>query len=160
MFWELLSNCPYTSAGIIERGYRKLTFAHVRQAQCCVRCTFEGSFSVFLYQKWNLIRIKTSLNTYLIRIQTCTPCHGTPSYKIRSEKSQNKSSPNFSDFCPGFCPEFLSEFSPKFLRFFVLRFVGNGDQKKFTKNLRHFQCKIPWPIRTKNSQNVSGEEAK
>ena len=26
--------------GIIERGYRKLTLGHVRQAQRCVRCTF------------------------------------------------------------------------------------------------------------------------
>ena len=26
--------------GITERGYRKLTFSHVRQAQRCVRCTF------------------------------------------------------------------------------------------------------------------------
>ena len=31
--------------------------------------------------------------------------------KSRSEKLQNESSPNFSNFCPGFCPEFWSEFS-------------------------------------------------
>ena len=37
---------PYPGRGaaagvaIIGRGYRKLTFAHVRQAQCCVQCTF------------------------------------------------------------------------------------------------------------------------
>ena len=61
---------------------------------------------------------------------------------IRSEKLQNESSPNFSNFHPGVCPEFRSEFSPKFSGVFVLRFVGNGDQKKFTKNPRHFQCKI------------------
>ena len=38
---------PTKKIGIIERGYRKLTFAHVREAQRCVRCTFQGSFSVF-----------------------------------------------------------------------------------------------------------------
>ena len=43
----------------------------------------------------------------------------------------------------GFCvPDFAPNFAPNFPRifrgFFVLRFVGNGDQKKFTKNPRHF----------------------
>ena len=28
---------------------------------------------------------------------------------VRSEKSQNESSPNFSNFCPRFCPEFCWE---------------------------------------------------
>ena len=32
-------------------GYRKLTLAHVRQAQRCVRCTFWGSFSAFSISK-------------------------------------------------------------------------------------------------------------
>ena len=35
-------------------GYRKLTFAHVRQAKRCVRCTFQGSFSVFSISKWEI----------------------------------------------------------------------------------------------------------
>ena len=33
------------------RGYRKLTFAHVRQAQRGVRCTFQGSFRFFFFVK-------------------------------------------------------------------------------------------------------------
>ena len=38
-----------------------------------------------------------------------------------------------------FVPDFAPEFCPRIFRgFFVLRFVGNGDQKKFTKNPRHF----------------------
>ena len=54
--------------GVFEKGgYRKLTFAHVRQAQRCVRCMFEGSFSVF-----SISSIKTGLDTYLIRMQTRT----------------------------------------------------------------------------------------
>ena len=61
---------PVPQFGIIERGYRNLTFAHVHQAQRCVRCTFRGLSLYFLYQKGNLIRIKTGLDTYLIRIQS------------------------------------------------------------------------------------------
>ena len=44
----------------------------------------------------------------------------------------------FQNFRPEFYPEFCSKFSPNFRGVFVLRFVGNGDQKKFTKNPRHF----------------------
>ena len=54
-------------------GYRKLTFAHVRQAKRWVRCTFQGSFSGFSISNGKLIRIKTGLDTDLIRIQTRTP---------------------------------------------------------------------------------------
>ena len=39
---------------------------------------------------------------------------------------------------PNFAPNFAPNF-PRILRgLFVLRFVGDGDQKKFTKNPRHF----------------------
>ena len=44
----------------------------------------------------------------------------------------------FRIFVPNFPPEFCSEFSPIFSGIFVLRFPGNGDQKKFTKNPRPF----------------------
>ena len=64
---------------------------------------------------------------------------------LKSEKLQDrKVSPNFSNFCPEFCPEFCAEFFPEFFEeFFVLRFAGNGDQKKFTKkSLPFFDPKI------------------
>ena len=54
---------------------------------------------------------------------------------IRSEKLQNESSPNFFEFSSRILPRILLRFFPEF---FVLRFVGNGDQKKITKNPRHF----------------------
>ena len=57
---------------------------------------------------------------------------------VRSEKLQNESFPNFSNFRPEFCPEFCSEFSPNFSRTFRASFLGDRDQKKFTKNPRHF----------------------
>ena len=41
---------------------------------------FRGLSMYFLYQKGNLIRIKTGLDTYLIRIQTRTPLSRCPPY--------------------------------------------------------------------------------
>ena len=59
---------------------------------------------------------------------------------IRSEKLQNESVPEFFEFSSQILPRIFEEFSC---------FVSwDGDQKKFTKNLRHFhQCKIPRQIR-------------
>ena len=58
---------------------------------------------------------------------------------FRSEKLQNESSPNFwKFFFLDFAPNFAPNFPRIFPGFFVLRFVGNGDQKNFTKNPRHF----------------------
>ena len=51
---------------------------------------------------------------------------------------QNESFPNFWNFRPGSCPNFAPNFPRIFRGFFVPRFVGNGDQKKFTQNPRHF----------------------
>ena len=64
---------------------------------------------------------------------------------FRSEKLQNENFPNFSNFRPEFCPEFCSEISPNFFEdFFVLRFVGDGDQKKIhQKSLPFFNAKFP-----------------
>ena len=59
---------------------------------------------------------------------------------FKSEKLQNESFPNFSNFRPEFCSEFCSEFSPKIPAI--------------------FQCKIPRQTRNKYSQNSSGEQAK
>ena len=80
-------------------GCRKLTFAHARQAQRCVRCTFQGSFSVFSLPKGNLIRIETGLDTFLIRIQTRTPLSRYPPYdhsKIRGHYGA-QTTPNFGE---------------------------------------------------------------
>ena len=73
-------------------GYRKLMFAHVGQAQRCVQCTFQGSFSVFSISKRNLIRIKTGLDTYLIRIQTRPPLSRYPPYDYSKHCDSNRES--------------------------------------------------------------------
>ena len=69
--------------------------------------------------------------------------------RVRSGKLQNESFPNFSNFCPEFC----SEFSRIFRGLFVLRFVGDGDQKKFTKNPRHFSMQNS-RVNTKNIHKI------
>ena len=59
-------------------------------------------------------------------------------------------------FVSDFAPNFAQIFPRIFRGFFVLRFVGNGDQKKFTKNPRHFYKQNSQPS-TKN-QNSEPEK--
>ena len=62
--------------------------------------------------------------------------HDTPKApeSLGEESCRTKVSRIFRIFAPNFAPNF-----PRFFRgFFVLRFVGDGDHKKFTKNPRHF----------------------
>ena len=79
---------------------------------------------------------------------------------VRSEKLQNESFPNFSNFRPDFCPEFCSEFSRIFRGFFVLRFVGDGEQKKFTKSPCHLSMQNSQANAKKYSQNSSWRAGK
>ena len=58
---------------------------------------------------------------------------------VRSEKSQNKSSPIFSNFRPEFCSESRSEFPPNFLRSFRASFRG----KRRPKSPPFFNAKFP-----------------
>ena len=63
---------------------------------------------------------------------------------VRSEKSQNESSPNFSNVCPGFYPGFLSEFFPNFLRIFRASFRGKRRPEKIhQKSPPFFNAKFP-----------------
>ena len=77
--------------------------------------------------------------------------------KVRSEKLQNESFPNFSNFRPEFCPEFCSECFEEFSCFVSWE---TETRKKSRKIPVIFQWKIPRQIRKINSQNVSGERAK
>ena len=70
---------------------------------------------------------------------------------FRSEKLQNESSPNFSNFCPEFCPEFCSELSPKFSRIFSASFRGKRRPEKFhQKSPPFFNAKFPGKHEKKN----------
>ena len=60
----------------------------------------------------------------------------------RSEKLQNESFPNFSDFRPEFYSESCSEFPPNFWGFFVLRFVGTETRKSHQKSPPFFNAKF------------------
>ena len=57
-----------------------------------------------------------------------------------------------------FVPDFAPNVAPNFLRIFrglfVLRFVGDGDQKNFTKNPRHFSMQNSQATSKKKSTKV------
>ena len=57
---------------------------------------------------------------------------------LGQESRRTKVSRIFRIFVPNFAPNFAPNFLRIFRGLFVLRFVGDGDQKKFTKNPRHF----------------------
>ena len=59
-----------------------------------------------------------------------------------------------------FVPNFAPNFHRIFRGLFVPRFVGDGDQQKFTKNPRHFSMQNSQANTKKYSQNSSGEQAK
>ena len=66
------------------------------------------------------------------------------SHFLRSEKLQNESFPNFSNFRPEFCPEFCSKFSPNFSRTFRASFRGRrGPEKIHQKSPPFFNVKFP-----------------
>ena len=69
--------------------------------------------------------------------------------------------PEFFEFSSRiFFPNFAPNFPRIFQGLFVLRFVGDGDQKKFAKNPRHFSMQNSQANTEKYSQNSSGEQAK
>ena len=71
-------------------------------------------------------RLETRVNGFLVHI-------------LLGQKScRTKVSRIFGIFVPDFAPNFAPNFPRIFQGLFVLRFVGDGDQKKFTKNPRHF----------------------
>ena len=57
---------------------------------------------------------------------------------LGQESCRTKVSRIFRIFVPNFAPNFAPNFPRIFRGLSVLRFVGDGDQKKFTKNPRHF----------------------
>ena len=78
-----------------ERRNRKGGTASLRSRTCVKRnavfgALFKGLSLYFLYKKGNLIRIKTGLDTYLIRIQTRTPLSRYPPYDYSNSCNQTK----------------------------------------------------------------------
>ena len=64
--------------------------------------------------------------------------------KVRSEKLQNRSFPNFSNLRPEFCPEYCSEFSPNLLRSFRASFRGKRRPEKIHQKSPPF-CNAKFP---------------
>ena len=65
-------------------------------------------------------------------------CSKTSCKKLGQKSCRTKVSRIFRIFVPNFAPNFAPNFPRIFRGLFVLRFVGNGAQKKLTKNPRHF----------------------
>ena len=62
-----------------------------------------------------------------------------PVQKVLGQEScKTEVSRIFRIFVPNSAPNFVPNFPRIFRGLFVLRFLGNGDLKKFTKNPRHF----------------------
>ena len=61
------------------------------------------------------------------------------------ESCRTKVSRIFRIFVPNFAPNFAPNFPRIFRGLFVLRLVGDGDQKKFTQNPRHFSTQNSQP---------------
>ena len=77
--------------------------------------------------------MRVSLSTFLLYFP----------FFFRSEKLQNESSPNFSNFRPEFCPEFCPEFSPKFLSFRASSCRKRRLEKIHQKSPQFFDAKLP-----------------
>ena len=81
--WIKITDTDFNYFELDCRNNRKGGTASLRSRTCVKRnvvfgARFKGLSLYFLYQKGTLIRIKMGLDTYLIRIQTPTPCDGTP----------------------------------------------------------------------------------
>ena len=72
---------------------------------------------------------------------------GIASKSLGQKSCRTKVSRIFRIFVPNFAPIFAPNFPRNVWGAFVLRFVGDGDQKKFTKIPAIFQCKIPRQVR-------------
>ena len=71
--------------------------------------------------------------------EMCTKVCPVNFHMSSGQKScRTKVSRIFRIFVPNFAPNFAPNFPRIFRGLFVLCFVGDGDQKKFTKNPRHF----------------------
>ena len=85
----------------------------------------------------------------------CSLLRGAILLVLLGQKScRTKISRIFRNFVPNFAPNFAPNFPRIFRRVFVLRFVGNGDQKKFTKNPRPFSMQNSQANSKKKSTKV------
>ena len=94
--------------------------------------------------------------------QECTEQCGKECWTnlLGQQSCRTKVSRIFRFFVPNFAPNFAPNFPRIFRGVFVLHFVGDGDQKKFTKNPRHFSMQTSQANLKKNPQNFSGERSK
>ena len=93
-FQEITLNYAELPWSTPNRNNRKGGTASLHLHTCVKRnaafgARFKGLSLYFLYQNGNLIRIKTGLDTYLIRIQTRTPLWRYPPYDYSNQSMLN-----------------------------------------------------------------------
>ena len=90
-------------------------------------------------------RVGISVGSLRFRGPTWNVSESQRRQNVRSEKLQNESFPNFSNFRPEFCPEFCSEFSPNFSRTFRASVRGRRrpDKNSQKKSPPFFNTKFP-----------------
>ena len=71
-------------------------------------------------------------------LRLSTRSQGSSPLPLGQKSCRTKVSRSFRIFVPNFAPNFAPNFPRIFRGHFVLHFVGDGDQKKITKNPRHF----------------------
>ena len=121
---------------------------------CSVNCTCHFRFKSLICTN-KLVKLQIKISKCKLQMRFALGMV----QRVRSEKLQNESFPNFRIFVPNFAPNFAPNFPRIFRGLFVLRFVGDGDHKNSPKIPAIFQCKIPRQTRKKYSQNSSGEQA-
>ena len=92
---------PKENIGIIERGVpQAYVRARASSATLCSVHVLRVFLYIFYIKQGNLIRIKTGLDTYLIRIQTRTPLSRYPPYDYSGKSTYNKATSNILERLP------------------------------------------------------------
>ena len=115
-------------------------------------------------ERWMLLRNQARPSLALRALGGISHQHGTrraagtryvERFLLLGQKScRTKVSRIFRIFVPNVAPNFAPNFPRIFRGLFVLRFVGDGDQKNSQKNPRHFQYNIPRQTRKKKIHKI------
>ena len=131
-------------------GVKKLPFPSVPEMGALSQ---KSPFSLWSpVEKWGFFDLKAPMSGTLGNGSFLTPKPSFPDFgdfdpctlsqplkPLLGEKNRRTKVPRiFQIFGPNFAPNFAPNFPRIFWGVFVLRVVGNGNQKKFTKNPHHF----------------------
>ena len=105
----------------------------------CAKSCLGNSITITLHQKLRHQKLRLKLFPNMLCNRSLRELG---SYILAISLGQKNRRTKVPRIFPIFVPNFAPNFAPNFPRIFwgvsVLHFVGNGDQKKFTKNPRRF----------------------